>query len=189
MSYNNSVRAIALVLAACSCVGLAAGDAPDEFTFIERTGVATGVTVTSEARTVGGFEGTLPVSVVGGTNAQYRIGNGAFTSVAGSIGAGQALTVRHASADSASTTTVTTVSVGTYSTPFRSVTGTIDRTPDAFSFGTRNGTEPSSLVESEPTTPAGYDTGIALVAGPASSTASMAAHGPVPRAPSTRARH
>jgi predicted acyl esterase len=139
---------------------------PTPFTFIERTGVATAAVVTSEAKTVTGFTGTLAVSVSGGLNPQYKVGSGTYTSNPGLISAGQTLTVRHTSASTANTATVTTVTVGDYSTPFKSVTGSTDRTPDAFDFGTVLNTFPNTFVESPVKVLTGFNIGVAITAGP-----------------------
>ena len=139
---------------------------PTAFTYVERTGVNTNVTVSSEAKTVSGFEGTLPVSVSAGAGAQYRVGSGSFTSAAGSISAGQTLSIRHTSAVSANTATMTVVTVGDYSTHFKSVTGASDRTPDEFDFGTRLYTPPNTYVESASKVLAGYNASVSIVAGP-----------------------
>ncbi|HUR40001.1 MAG TPA: CehA/McbA family metallohydrolase [Verrucomicrobiae bacterium] len=140
--------------------------APDAFTFLTRSGVATGVLITSEAKTLSGFTGTLPVSVSGGVNPQYRIGTGSWTaSPGGLVLAGQTLTVRHVSASAPNTESITTVAVGDYTTPFRSITGATDRTPDAFDFGTLTNTQPSSFVVSPARTPTGFNTSISIVPG------------------------
>jgi glycerophosphoryl diester phosphodiesterase len=142
-----------------------AQSAPDAFTYTVRTGVATAAPVASEARTMTGFTGTLAVNVSGAGSPQYKIGSGAFTSAPGTISAGQTLSVRHTSASTPSTETVSTVTVGTYSTQFKSITGTTDRTPDAFDFGTKLNTPPSTFVESEPRQLTGFTTGVPIVAG------------------------
>ena len=62
--------------------------------------------------------------------------------------------------------TETAVTVGTYTTAFRSTTTTVDRTPDAFGFTTQTGVEPATVIESNVVTPAGYNTAVSVVAGP-----------------------
>ena len=63
-------------------------------------------------------------------------------------------------------TTQTDVTVGTYSTSFRSTTTSVDRTPDAFGFETQTGVARSTVIESNVVTPAGYNTAVSVVAGP-----------------------
>ena len=136
---------------------------PDAFTFVARTGVTTNAFITSEAKTITGIDAPAAVGVSGG---QYSIDNGAWTSSSGTIGSGQALRVRHLSSGAANTTVTTTVTVGTYSTPFSSTTGSVDRTPDAFDFGTVTGAEPNALVESADVALSGYNAALALQPGP-----------------------
>jgi hypothetical protein len=135
---------------------------PDAFTFVARSGVATGVYVTSESKTLTGFTLALPISVADG---QYRINSGAWTSADGQVLPNDVIAVRHVSAATESTTVNTTVTVGTYSTTFSSTTSAVDRTPDPFSFGTKTGVDPGVLVESDVITPTGYNTGASIVAG------------------------
>jgi hypothetical protein len=154
-----------LLAAVVSTLALAQSG-PTPFTYVERTGVATNALVTSESKTVTGFVGTLPVSISGEGNPQYRIGAGSFTSAPGTILTGQTLTVRHTSSTHASTPTTSLVSVGDYSTAFKSVTGATDRTPDPFDFGTVLNTFPSSFVESAPQTLADFNTAVSIAPGP-----------------------
>ena len=63
------------------------------------------------------------------------------------------------------TATVSTVTVGSYSTSFKSVTEALDRIPDAFSFGSLSGVAPGALVESADLVLSGYNASITLVAG------------------------
>lgn len=137
---------------------------PDPFGFIERTGVATSVFVTSETRVITGFSGTLPVSIDAG--AQFRINNGSWTGTPGSIASGSTLSVRHVSASAASTPKTATVTIGTATAAFTSVTSALDRAPDAFGFVTQSGVAPGALVESNVITLSGYNSAIALQPGP-----------------------
>jgi PKD repeat protein len=139
---------------------------PDAFTFAERAGVQTGVFVTSEGKTITGIDAPAPVSIA---NGQYSIGGGAYTTAAGTIANGQVLRVRHVSASGSGETVESTITVGTYATTFRSTTTTVDRTPDAFAFATQTGVELNTVIESNVITPAGYNTAVAVVAGPGAS--------------------
>jgi hypothetical protein len=131
--------------------------------FLERTNVAPGVFITSETKSVCCFPGSLPVSVSGG---QYSINGAPFTNVAGSVASGSSLALRHVSASATNAATSTTVTVGDYSTAFRSVTTALDRAPDPFDFGTVTGVEPSTLVQSGTQTLTGFNTGTPIAAGP-----------------------
>ncbi|HUR40926.1 MAG TPA: hypothetical protein VM240_07115, partial [Verrucomicrobiae bacterium] len=150
------VRSAAVLSMLAGSFGALAQTGPTPFTYIERTGVATGVLVTSEAKTITGFDGTLAVSVTGEGSPQYKVGTAAFTSTPGSITAGQTLTIRHTSSSQASTAHTSVVTVGSYSTNFRSVTGTTDRTPNPFDFGITSNVAPSSFVDSPVLTLTGF---------------------------------
>jgi hypothetical protein len=141
----------------------AADTTPDAFTFAERTGVATSAYITSETRSITGIDMPVTVSVV---NGQYRLNGGSWTSAAGQAYNGDTIAVRHVSSPEPGVTTVTDLTVGTYSTSFRSTTTTVDRTPDAFAFATQTGVEPATVIESDVITPAGYNTAVSVVAGP-----------------------
>jgi hypothetical protein len=134
------------------------------FSFIERTGVATNAWITSEGVGLSGF--TMPLQITVAANGQYRVNDGAWTSAAGQVNPGDTLRVRHVSAGTAGTATETAVTVGTYSTTFRSVTSSVDRTPDAFTFGTKTNVVGGAEVESDPVEITGFNTDIAIVPGP-----------------------
>ncbi len=130
---------------------------PAAFTFAERTGVAPGVMVSSASVTITGINVPVAVRVSDG---QYRIDGGAFTGDSGTLTAGQTLQVRHLSASTPGAATVSTITVGTYSTAFRSTTTATlphDDTPDAFTFIERLGVATNVFVTSEARTIAGID--------------------------------
>ena len=138
----------------------------DHFTFTERDNVPLNSFISSEAITLGGFSGLLDLSLSGGNGSQYSIDGGAFTNAVGKIAAGSKLVVRHISANASNTETVTTVTVGDYSTPFKSVTTTLDRIPDAFDFGTKTGQDAGATVQSADLKLTGYNAAASIVAGP-----------------------
>jgi hypothetical protein len=137
---------------------------PDAFSFIERSGVATSAWITSEAVALTGFEAPVAVSVA--ANGQYRVNDGWWTAATGQVSPGDTLWVRHRSAADPGTATETSVTVGTYTTIFRSVTSSVDRTPDAFTFGTKTNVVGGAEVESDPVEITGFNTDIAIVPGP-----------------------
>lgn len=157
-------RALQSVNTASVPIQVTASSSLDRFTFIERTGVATSVFVTSERKTMSGFTGTLPISIDNG--GQYRIDSGAWTSAAGNIAVNATLTVRHVSASTATTPKLSKVTVGVYSTDFKTTTSSVDQTPDAFDFGIKTGQIGNAPVESDPTTLSSYNTGIPIQPGP-----------------------
>ena len=164
---NRSPSRLALVLLALAGWCSAAFAAPDAFSFIERSNVAAKSFVTSESKTMSGITDPLAVSVSGGNSAQYRIDSGAFTSSPGTIANGQSLTVRHISADAVATASITTVSVGpSFTTAFKSVTSSSDRTPDAFGFGGQGNVAPGAVIESATIFLAGFNASAPVTAGP-----------------------
>ena len=139
-----------------------AGNA-DAFSFVERSNVPVNTFVQSESVTMSGYTGTLPISVDSGL--QYSIDGGAFTNTAGTIASGAKLSVRHVSAETENTAKENTVTVGSRSAVFRSVTTTVDRVPDAFDFGTKSNQAPNTVVESDPRVLENFDEAV-IVAGP-----------------------
>lgn len=137
---------------------------PDGFTFIERRNVAQNIIISSELVRIGGITRAQPISIASG--GQYRIDGGAWVTSAGLISAGQTLQVRHISPAEAGATQQSSVTVGGYSTLFRSVNATADRSPDPFSFGTQTGQLPGARVESAEVMLSGYDTALPIVPGP-----------------------
>ena len=135
----------------------------EPFAFLDRTGVATAAFITSQTRTVAGFAGALPVSVDKG---QYSVDGGAWTRAAGQMASGSTLRVRHVSASTPDTATETEVTVGSYTTMFRSVTSSVDRTPEPIGFETQTAVEPGAVVESNVIIPGGYNAAIAVMPGP-----------------------
>lgn len=158
--------AIAALSTVLMCGLAQAQSGPKPFTFAQRDNVNTNVVVASESKTMEGFTGSLPVSVSSGSNFQYRIGSGAYTSNTGNISAGQTLSVRHTSAVNANTRTQSIITVGDHQANFVTVTGTTDRTPAAFTFGSKDLVQAGSVVESASITLSSYNTKIAIEPGP-----------------------
>lgn len=134
------------------------------FAFIERNPVALGKMITSEEITLRGFSGSLPISVSEG--AQYRINGGAFTNSVGTVHAGDTLAVRHVSATSVSTRTVSSVTVGSYNAAFVSVTTSEDTVPARFGFATLTNQAPNTLVTSAAIVPTDFDAAASVSPGP-----------------------
>ncbi|MEW6445748.1 MAG: S8 family peptidase [Pseudomonadota bacterium] len=138
-----------------AAVILAQGDSvPDAFGFASRNDVALATLVTSEAITPGGFNAPATIRVSGG---EYSLGCavGGFTSLAGTIGKGQTVCVRHLSASSEQTATTTTLTIGGVQGSFTSTTTAADTTPDAFAFPPVSNVSPGSVVTSSTITVSG----------------------------------
>ena len=152
----------------------------DPFTFADRTGVAKSTVITSESDTLTGTgSSSLAISVSGGNSVQYSVNGGAFTSAAGTVNLGDKIVTRHTSSSADATSVTTSVTVGSYTTTFKSTTaaasstgtggsgstgsggstssGTVDHTPDAFDFGTTSGVAPGTPTESPVMVLSGFD--------------------------------
>ena len=133
---------------------------PDAFSFAGENDVALASIILSETVTISGINVAASISVSGG---EYSIDGGAFTSATGSISNNQSLQLRHTSSSSNSITTITTITVGDYSTTFQSTTSAAaDSIPDAFAFTTQNAVTINTVVESEAITISGFDTDASL---------------------------
>lgn len=106
-------------------------NSPDAFAFADQADVAIEAEITSAAVTIDGLDATAPIGVTGGT---YSIDSGPFTSVAGTVGNGQQVQVRHTSSGTFSTATHTVLSIGGWSDIFTSTTEAPppDSIPDMF---------------------------------------------------------
>jgi hypothetical protein len=113
----------------------AGGDSvPDPFDFIDQTGVATGIQVTSNALTLSGLIGDTTASATGCELIVLASGT-----VSGRVVNGSRVILRATSAMTADTTTSCTVDIGGVVDQFRVTTGSRDSTPDAFDFADQNG--------------------------------------------------
>jgi hypothetical protein len=87
---------------------------PDQFFFTDVENAEQGVVVESNIVTVTGMDPGAPISISGpaGSNSQYRINGGAWTSAAGTINPGDTLQVRHTTASAAGRAVTSVVTVG-----------------------------------------------------------------------------
>ena len=141
---------------------------PSIMSFTPRTDIAMGTQLTSNAIIVSGIADGSAISVTGGT---YRIGAGAFTSVAGTINNGQALTLQQTASANCNTTVATTVTIATLaggSRSFNVTTIPCDTTPNALGiFATEANVPPGSEQTSNAITITGINgpTPIGVVGG------------------------
>lgn len=136
---------------------------PNAFTFVAQTNVAGNAVITSEAVTVTGISGAVAVSVTAG--GEYSVNGGRYVSSGFTISNGQTLRVRHRTPDGDAAVQITTVTVGTYATPFRTTNSALDRTPDAYSFATQSNVAPGAVVQSSVLALTGFNTGIVVTPG------------------------
>lgn len=117
---------------------------PNNLSFTNQTGVATGITITSN--TTGPFSGAgspWPLSITGGT---YSKNGGGYTAASGTLAAADTINVRHTSAGGAGQIVTTELTVGNVVVPFSSTTAGGDITPDAFTF-----TANTNAIAAQPT--------------------------------------
>jgi hypothetical protein len=142
---------------------------PDAFTFTDQTGVVASTVVESVPITLTGLNIPAAVFVTGG---EYSVGcTSTFTTAAGTADPGAQICVRHTSSEYPGAGTSTTLRVGAgtgTSDVFTSTTeGTLDTSPDAFSFADQTGVEPSTLVTSAAETITGINnpTAVTVIGG------------------------
>jgi|GEM_PF-1715099 len=87
---------------------------PDQFTFTDQTDVPVSSVRTSNTITVSGINSATSISITSctGTNCEYQINGGSWTSGAGTVLNGDTVTVRQTSSASYSTTTDLTLDIG-----------------------------------------------------------------------------
>jgi hypothetical protein len=93
---------------------------PDPFSFVAQAGVPTNSLRISNTVSITGITGPATIAVTGG---EYSINGGAFTAVAGTIGNGDEVMVRHTSAAQPLTIVSTELTVGGVPQTFTSETG------------------------------------------------------------------
>src|SRR5262245_32918977 len=102
--------ALVMFLGSGSAIG--ADTTPDPFAFTNKTGVATGITVTSNVVTVSGITGPANLTLTGDASRTYSLNGGAYTAVAATVHAGDTIRLRMISAPSADTAIAATLNLG-----------------------------------------------------------------------------
>jgi len=112
--------------------GTATDTTPDQFSFTDVTGVATGSEPTSSI-TVAGIDAATAVTISGGT---YSKNGGSYASASTTAVLNDTFEVKHTASSFNNTSVNTTLTIGGVSDIFTSTTiaATSDTTPDAFSF-------------------------------------------------------
>lgn len=99
------------------------------FTFADKTNVTPSSVVLSDAAVIGGFSAYLPITAADGT--EFSLDGGPFVHSAPPVCAGQTVTLRHTSASALSTAKSSSISLGSVTATFRSITAsTVVTTPD-----------------------------------------------------------
>jgi uncharacterized delta-60 repeat protein len=106
----------------------AADTQPDNFAFVDQSGVTPGATVTSNAITITGLTGAAPVVIVGGS---YSVGcePQGFTTSNGFVTNGQTICVSHVASSQRSAAVNTTLAIGGVTDTFTSTSAPPDPTP------------------------------------------------------------
>jgi uncharacterized protein YhjY with autotransporter beta-barrel domain len=162
---TTAVLNIGGVTAAFTCTTAATVNdtTPDPFSFASQTGVLQSTTITSNVVAITGINADSPISIA---NGEYSINGGAFTSAAGTLSpiagssVGPTVQVRHTSAATPGTNTVTTLTIGGVGGSFTSTTIGLDTTPDPVAFADQLGIEPNSVLTSNTQTITGINTTI-----------------------------
>jgi hypothetical protein len=128
---------------------------PDPFTFIPQNNVAFATRITSNAVMVSGVNSAAPISIVGGT---YAINGGLQTTAAGTVMAGDSVTVVVVSATIPLTPAAATLTIGGVSSTFTVTTAAADTTPDPFTFAPGTCAGPGIPLTSGPVTITGLNT-------------------------------
>jgi len=154
---NSDKRAFLTVGNVLGQFAVITGDAlPDQFTFVDQTGVPLATPVVSAPITLAGLAIRTDVSVSGG---QFSVGcTATYTQTTTEVDPGAQICVRHTSAATSGTQTSTTLTVGkgeTVSDVFTSTTSG-DITPDPFTFVDQTGVARSTAITSAPVTLAGF---------------------------------
>ena len=93
--------------------------APDPFWFNEILGSDPSSEITSNAVAITGITRPAPISI---TDGEYRIGDGSYTTMSGTVSNGQTVTVRQTSSNVFSTKTSATLTIGGVSAKFSVIT-------------------------------------------------------------------
>lgn len=134
----------------------AAKDAiPDQFTFIDQTGVSPSTVVTSGRITITGINTAAVIRIAGGS---YSLNGSAYTTASRWAKNNDTIQVRQTSSSSFGTTTGTILTVGGVSDTFSVTTLPSDTTPDPFSFIDQTGAPIATQVMSNTVTVAGINT-------------------------------
>lgn len=126
---------------------------PDTFTFTALTGVEPNTLQTSNAVTLAGFDGTLTLSVRGGT-IHF---NGVDYTTSVPVQAGDSFTVSHTSSENFSEAEGVEVTLGSYVTSFTSTTRAASTTPTPVTFTPVTDASPGQLKYSNSVLLTGFD--------------------------------
>lgn len=131
---------------------------PDNFSFVDQTGIALNTTVNANNITITGINTSINISISGG---EYSINGSSYTTSNGNVNNGDVVRVRQTSSSQYQTQTSAVLNVNGVTDSFDVTTlaGTSnDSTPDAFSFNDQTGVALSTQVVSNSVTINGINT-------------------------------
>lgn len=128
---NNATLTIGTVSAVFSTHTRSLDTLPDAFSFQSLHGVAIGSLQTSNAITIAGVDGNIPLTI---ENGEYSINGQEYKSEATSVSNGDEIRVRLMAANEYSNEVSTTLSAGSLQRSFSITTQSKDTTPNEFSF-------------------------------------------------------
>jgi hypothetical protein len=118
---------------------------PAEFSFASQSNVALDTSFESNTITVSGLNDTADIAI---TSGEYAIGEGAFTSTAGTVNNDDVVKIQLTSASDFSTAAVAILTIGTLDGTFTVTTLAQDITPEAFTFTDMNDRPLGAITES-----------------------------------------
>lgn len=135
---------------------------PNQFTFIDQTGVALGAVITSNTITASGINASTSISITGGS---FSVNGGAYRTSSTTLSNGATVSVRQTSSSVNNTTTNAVLTIGgvqdTFSVTTLAATGS-DSTPDAFSFTDQTNVALNTAITSNTITVLGINVATAI---------------------------
>lgn len=128
---TSATLTVSTISAAFSVTTTSEDRLPDAFAFAPRTNVDLSTPVESDAVTIAGINVPVPIAVSGG---EYKVNLGAFTSAAGTVSAGDTVTVRLTSSDQYATSKSANLTVSGFSTGFAVTTREIPAVTPTLAF-------------------------------------------------------
>ena len=132
----------------------AADAIPDTFTFIDVDSALVNSLATSNVIIIAGINSPASITITGGS---YKINNGAYTTVAGTVDNNDTVTVQNTAPATLGSSTDTVVTIGGISDTFTSTTAPADTIPQGFTFTDVTGVALSTIQTSSAITVSGIN--------------------------------
>ena len=128
---------------------------PQQFTFVDRTGIAPNTQTISNAITVQGITAAATIAISGG---EYSVNSGNYTTSPGTVNNNDTVIVRITSSSTLGQTVNAILNIGGTTDTFSVTTIQADSTPNAFSFQAQTNVPVSAQIISPPITVLGINT-------------------------------